>query len=555
MGRVIRAADLFCGAGGTSTGLMQAAAAMGVKVELTAVNHWPVAIETHAANHPGAEHLCESLDNIDPRKIGELDLLMASPECTHHSVARGGRPINDQSRATAWHVIRWAEALRPKEVSVENVPEFQTWGPIGSNGQPLQSRRGETFRAWCAALESLGYTVESKVLTAADYGAATTRRRLFVRARLTGGRRRPVIWPEPSHAEKANLWNLPKWRAAREVIDWSLIGRSIFDQNMKLAEATLRRIAAGALKYWGIDIEPALKAKMMPLLTAEQLERLKPFLYTMTHGGRPGSLDHPFPTITGANRGELSVIEPLVMTLRNNMGARSAGEPLPTVTAGGNHHGVLHPQLTPFLATYYGDKGGQPRTNSIDAPIPTIPTENRFGVTTPFLIPFYGERQGQDPRTHSVDAPMPTIPATGHGKFAVVEGFVPSQASGGAARGTDKPMPTIVGGGGESFVRPFLIPYCSNGGQLARTAEQPLHTVTTRDRISLVEGTIRGYALDIRFRMLQPHELAAGQGFPSDYKFSGNRTEQVKQIGNAVEVNQARALCAAALRRLVEAAA
>ncbi len=172
-------ADMFCGAGGTSTGAIEAARWLGYSPRLTAINHWPRAIETHTENHPGARHLCTSVDNINPRDLyreGELDLLWASPECTHHSVARGGKPINDQSRSTAWCVVRWAEALRPGTILVENVPEFIGWGGIGADGRPLKSKRGATFGAWVTALESLGYRVQWRILCAADYGDPTTRR-------------------------------------------------------------------------------------------------------------------------------------------------------------------------------------------------------------------------------------------------------------------------------------------------------------------------------------------------------------------------------------------
>jgi DNA (cytosine-5)-methyltransferase 1 len=158
-------ADLFCGAGGTSTGAVEAARSLGFRVHLTAINHWDVAVATHSANHPEARHLCASLDSLNPRSLfgeGELDLLWASPECMSHSVARGGRPVNDQSRATAWCVLRWADALRPPVVLVENVPEFADWAPIGSNGRPLRSRRGEVFRSWCDSLRSLGYKVDHR---------------------------------------------------------------------------------------------------------------------------------------------------------------------------------------------------------------------------------------------------------------------------------------------------------------------------------------------------------------------------------------------------------
>lgn len=229
--KILHAADLFCGAGGTSTGLMEACDELGIATELTAINHWDVAVATHTANHPCARHLCASLDNLNPRDLfgdGELDLLWASPECTHHSIARGGKPISDQSRATAWCVVRWAEALRPQVILVENVREFAGWGPIGSNGRPLKKRAGDVFRAWCGALESLGYRVEWRVLCAADYGDPTTRRRLFVYA-VRG--RRKVVWPEPTHCpdgETDLLGRRLPWVTAREIIDWSLPGKSIY---------------------------------------------------------------------------------------------------------------------------------------------------------------------------------------------------------------------------------------------------------------------------------------------------------------------------------------
>ena len=157
-----KAADLYCGAGGTSTGLVDAAAALGLSVELTAINHWDVAVATHTLNHPGARHLCAGLDSVNPHHLyseGELFLLWASPECIFHSRARGGRPINDQARATAWCVVRWAEALRPPIILVENVKEFEDWGP---KGRPIAARRGEIFHAWIAALEAIGYRAQRR---------------------------------------------------------------------------------------------------------------------------------------------------------------------------------------------------------------------------------------------------------------------------------------------------------------------------------------------------------------------------------------------------------
>jgi len=411
---VIRAADLFCGAGGSSTGLAQAVAAAGGTLDLTAVNHWAVAVETHAANHPSARHLCESLDSVDPRKVipgKRLDILMASPECIHHSNARGGKPMDDQSRATAWHVLRWAEALRPSWVLVENVREFTSWGPLGTNGRPLSSKRGALFATFVNGFTALGYRVEWRVLNAADYGAATTRQRFFLMARLGNG---AVPWPLQTHTPvgQPGLFPMIPWRAAREVIDWNLRGRSIFE-GKPLAEKTLARIVVGARKFWGVELAPFL------------------------------------------------------VVLRQNADGASLDKPLPTITAQGNHLGLVEP-------------------------------------------------------------------------------FMLGQQSGATARAVSSSMPTVATKGAISLIEPFLVKYFATATG-AQSIHEPLDTVTTRDRHALVSGEARATALDVRIRMLQPHELAAGQGFPAGYKFAGNKTEQTRQIGNSVEVNQARALFTAML--------
>jgi DNA (cytosine-5)-methyltransferase 1 len=470
---------LFCGAGGSSTGIMDAAADLGRRVDLLAINHWPRAIETHSANHPGQRHICADLDSVDPRKVvpgGRLHLLSASPECTHHSSARGGKPVTDQKRASAWHVLRWAESLYCDSILVENVPEFQSWGPIGADGRPLKSKRGETFKAWLRALESLGYRVEHRILNAADYGEAQTRRRLFVLA--TRGRRR-IVWPDATHAAKSN--GLPKWRAAREVIDWNLEGASIFGRKKPLAAKTMRRIVAGLERFGGPDLEPFLVVlrgtgtarsvdKPLPAITSggNHLGLAEPFLVTLTHGGRVHDVAKPLPTITGANRGEVALVQPFMLSQQS---------------------------------------GGAPR--STDDPSPTVAAKGAVQLVEPFLVPMYGEGPKQKPRTHDVDAPMPAVPATGGGKFGVVE--------------------------------PFLVRY-NGGDRHGLPVSEPLPTVTSKDRFGLVVPKSNGLALDIRFRMLQPHELSAAQGFPDSYTFAGNKGERVKQIGNAVPVNVARAL-------------
>lgn len=253
----LKMVDLFCGAGGSSTGTRRAAKILGYEVELTCVNHWLPAVDTHKINHPDSQHFTTRIDLIDPRDLyeeGELDLLWASPECTNHSRAKNGRPKSQQSRATAHCVTRWAEALLPKAILVENVVEFLDWGPLtcGRNPQPIKARKGETFRAWVLMLESLGYKVEWKVFNAADYGVPTSRKRLFVQA-VRG--RRKIVWPDPTHGPdlEADLFGTVRkpYGTARQCIDWSTSGTSIFQRSRPLVDKTIQRILIGLNQYAG----------------------------------------------------------------------------------------------------------------------------------------------------------------------------------------------------------------------------------------------------------------------------------------------------------------
>jgi DNA (cytosine-5)-methyltransferase 1 len=589
MNRIV-AADLFCGAGGTSHGLIEACRELGREVALTAINHWEVAVATHTKNHSDARHLCASLDALNPRDLfgeGELDVLWASPECTHHSVARGGKPINDQSRATAWCVVRWAEALRPGNIFVENVPEFVTWGGIGVNGRPLKEKRGATFMAWVGSLESLGYRVEWRVLCAADYGDPTTRRRLFVQA--VRGRRR-IVWPEPSHAPVATtdmLGSRKPWRAAREIIDWSHQGQSIFERKRPLSPKTIARIWAGLEKF-GLkpfivpqQSNPVPKSVEEPLPTvcaegsqsklaepfllpqhssnpARSIDKpvpavtttsrgvgvAQPYLIAMEHGGRVLSIDKPMPTVTTAKGGAIGVTSPFLIEMRGTSDsqikatAHSLDKPLSAVTAGGIHHGVAEPFLI------HAAHGGKRRARSIKEPMPTV-AGNRGDVA--LVEPFVMSAGGPECAARSVSEPLGTVLTRDH--RAVVTPALLPQNQGGALRPVTEPAPTVATAGAIALVEPFLVEYYGNGG--AESVDTPLNTVTTKERHALVRPTVildgQRYLLDIRFRMLQPKELAAAQGFPADYHFTGTKTEQVKQIGNAVPTNLARALVKAAL--------
>lgn len=551
--RKITAVDLFCGAGGTSTGLAQAADRAGLVLDLLAVNHWEVAIATHTKNHPAQRHMCAAINSVDPKKVmqGKVDLLWASPECTHHSIARGGKPINDQSRMSAWEVVRWAADLLPQTILVENVKEFQTWGPIGHDGRPLQRRKGETFQAFLQALRSLGYKVDYRVMNAADYGGVTTRERLFVQARRG---RAPITWPDQTHSRQggANLFGaMERWRPAREIIDWSIPGQSIFSRKKPLAKATLERIAAGLRRFGGANAEPFLLllnrykdraygvSEPMPTVTATSSDfalvepflmgaggttgqqkpqsindpmgavltqdrraliepTMVPFVIGQQSCSAPRSVDQPIPTV--ATAGAISLVEPFMVPLRRNSTQLSVDSPVPTLTAGGNHVGLCEP--------YVVEMRGQSDVRSVDEPLSTVTTKGaHHAVVEPWILPL--NHGSKDFRSHSMEEPMPTI--------------------------------TTVDAWG--MVEPMLVEY--NGTGDAHPVSQPVPTVTTKDRFGLLECD--GYILDIRFRMLQPHELAAAMGFPAGYEFAGNREQKVKQIGNAVEVNMARALGAAVL--------
>lgn len=551
MGRKeIKAVDLFCGAGGSSTGLAQACAAQDKSLKLFALNHWSVAIDTHSLNHPDATHLCESIDNVDPRKAvpwGRLDILIASPECTHHSRARGGKPVNDQSRASAWNILRWAEALYIDNILIENVREFEQWGPIGANGCPLKSKIGETFKAFIASLHSLGYNVEWKVLNAANYGDATTRERLFIMARRGG---KKIVWPVPTHTRNGAdtlFGETKKWRPAREIIDWSIEGKSIFRRKKPLADTTMQRIMAGLERFGGKDMKPfivALRNTTMvrtvdqPLHTitagGNHLALCEPFVLGQQSCSAPRSVDDPIPTV--ATKGAIALVEPFIVPFFGERAGQDPrvhdiNQPLPTVT--GQGAGAL---VQPFIIPLNHGKDDT-RTHSVEKPMPTITSFDAWGVVQPFVVPIDHTGSKSVP-ARSAESPLPTV--TAKERLALVEPYLVRFNKGYDAVSIDAPVPGITTKDKFGLAEPFVMAYYGNGENVT-SVEQPLPTATARDRFALVEPD--RYALDIRFRMLQPHELAGAMSFPSDYQFTGSREDRVKQIGNAVGVRMSQALC------------
>jgi len=355
MKKTYNVVDMFCGAGGESAGIMQAAQEQGVKVNLFAINHWECAIQTHSANYPMAEHLCQSVEHIDPVKVipgQKLDLLWASPECTHHSLARGGRPRSEQGRASAWLILKWLSELYVERVIIENVSEFLSWGPLDKNGKPIKSQKGKTFRAFISSIQSLGYTADWRILCAADYGDPTTRKRLFIQA-VKG--RKLIAWPEITHIDGgASLMGYQGWRPAQDIIDWSIPGASIFGRKKPLADNTLKRIASGIEKYWKDCAEP--------------------FLAVLYGTGKTRSLDMPLPTITSKA-----------------------------------HHALIEPFITRYQGSHNGRQDGESRNHAIERPLPCVDTSNRYALVNPFVFSIGHCSSGSSYRTRSIDKPLSTI--------------------------------------------------------------------------------------------------------------------------------------------------
>ena len=584
MARKMLVADLLCGAGGSSTGCRQALDELGLDMELVCVNHWPVAIDTHQRNHPEARHYVQDIATVRPHILvpeGYLDLLMASPTCTHHSVARGGKPTSDQQRSDPWHIVTWLTELRVKRLIIENVWEFTSWGPVDRRtGKPVKSRRGEYFHAWIETLKRLGFDPEWRRLNSADYGDATTRQRFILMARSDG---RKVHWPMPSHRKRGagggDLFDtLKAYRPAREIIDWSIKGRSIFGRAKPLAPKTLARIHAGAVKFgWPEPYLVILRNHMaaqgidlpLPTIAANggHIGLAEPVLVKQNFRRDIQSVGDPVPTIMTQAR--IAVAEPIVLAPGTYGGARSPGEPLPTITTGGagneGRPGCARPMLVePFvmsrqgegaprsvdeptptqvakhshvlISPYYGTGSGE-TCNSADEPLPTVTSKGRFGM----VVPVTHSKGGNGAR--DVAEPIPTLTTAKGGEFAIV---MPVTHDDGSARMRDAaadPLPTVTGAnrGELAFISAA---FGEREGQAPRVhgLDDPAPTICATGRVNLVEAAPE---YDILFRMLEPHELAAAMGFDA-YDFAGTKTQKIKQIGNAVSVKKMKA-CVGAL--------
>jgi DNA (cytosine-5)-methyltransferase 1 len=544
--------DSFAGGGGASLGIEMA---LGRSPDI-AVNHDPEAIAMHQANHPDTKHFCESVWDVSPKKVTggkPVGLAWFSPDCKHFSKAKGGKPVDKAVRGLAWVAIRWARDVSPRVIILENVEEFQTWGPLLEDGTPCPARKGFTFRRWVAELRGCGYVVEHRELRACDYGTPTTRKRLFVIARNDG---QPIVWPEPTHGPGRR----EPYRTAAECIDWSLECPSIFDRTKPLADNTLRRIARGIQRY--------------------VIDAAEPFIVPLTHQGerRAHPLSEPLPTVTGAHRGEHALVSPTIVRI-GHTGHGDAGKtnsidaPLSTITSKAEHL-LVAPSL---IQTGYGERAGQaPRCLDIHQPLGTVVAGGaKHALVAAFLAKHYG---GHEATGKQLSLPIDTVTSVDHhslvachlqrdfGKSigsSLAEPALATTAGGGGhqaivashlmkLRGSvdthpstsqdlRSPTPTLTAGGLHlAEVRAFLIKYY--GTEQDPRLQLPLDTVTTKDRFGLVRVHGEDYAIaDIGMRMLAPRELFRAQGFPDTYRidieFNGkplSKTAQVRMCGNSV---------------------
>jgi DNA (cytosine-5)-methyltransferase 1 len=529
--------DNFAGGGGASTGLEAA----GYQVHV-AINHDPEAVAMHAANHPLARHHCQSVWSIDPleavtwedddgvTRAHPVRSAWFSPDCKHFSKAKGGKPVEKNIRDLAWVVHHWIErlgpALRPAIIRLENVEEFRTWGPLAEDGRPCPKAKGKTFDQWVAKLRRAGYRVEWRELRACDYGAPTSRKRLFLKARCDGQK---IRWPRPTHGKPGSpavlAGKLLPWRTAAEIIDWSI---PCFERARPLKDATCRRIAAGIMRYV-INaphpfIVPVTNSGWKPATTWPTDEPLRtittakggeyavvtPYFAALTHQGdkRTYPPQKPLPTVTGANRGEIALIAPHVMTMRNSGKPHTAAnEPTHTVTAGGAHQYLV----AAFMAQHNGGVVGR-----------------------------------------QADAPLSTIVHRGTQQQLVASHIVKLRGTSKDGQPVDTPLHTISAGGlHHAEVRAFLVKYYG-AAQHGQELHDPLHSVTAKARFGLVTVTIAGeeFAIvDIGMRMLTPRELFAAQGFPPDYVIDPivngkplTKTAQVRMCGNSVSPVMAEAI-------------
>ncbi|MBQ9269702.1 MAG: DNA cytosine methyltransferase [Oscillospiraceae bacterium] len=566
--------DNFAGGGGASTG-MELATGRPVAI---AINHDPAAILMHKTNHPYTEHLQASVWDVDPEEVcggRPVGLAWFSPDCKHFSKAKGAALVDRNIRGLAWIVLRWAGTVRPRVIILENVEEFQTWGPV-RKGKPVKSKSGQTFRRWWRQLLDLGYEIDHRELVAADYGAPTTRKRFYMVARCDG---QPIKWPEKTHGPKDSLevksGKLLPWRSAAEIIDWSQPMYSIFASKQEIKE-----------KYGATVVRPLAANTQRRVIRGVDkftLKSGKPFLVPVGYGERSGqaprvhNIEDPLPTVVSSGKHHL--VEPVLApatfpNTANSVGA-PASQPVMTIRTGGGGGQILS---AANLIQYHTEQTENVRANGMTEPLPTADASNRYGLISASLVEYFSTGRPLD-----IQEPMHTV--TSHDREALQSVVLqPFHAGGYHGKGNlpTEPLNTITsaGGGGLSMSAAHVVEF--KGQDVGQDARKPLRTITASAGEFAVAGTIIrkyqpdtdlgywpevrallnkycGYALaedeiillkidgrywyihDIIMRMLTPRELYSAMGFPADYKierdYNGKpypKSQQVARCGNAV---------------------
>lgn len=556
--------DNFAGGGGASTGI-EIATARSVAI---AINHDPAAILMHRTNHPYTEHLQASVWDVDPKAVCRgrpVGLAWFSPDCKHFSKAKGAALVDRKIRGLAWITLRWAAEVRPRVIILENVEEFQTWGPV-RKGKPVKKLAGTTFRKFIRQLEDLGYTVEFRELVAADFGAPTSRKRFYMIARCDG---KPIVWPKPTHS-KTGTDGLKKWRCAAEIIDWGLPCPSVFATKAEimdryglkavrpLAKNTMRRVIRGVDKF--------------------TIRSGKPFIVPTGYGERKGQaprvhdIDAPVPTIVSTGKENLCrpLLTPVTVTNTSNSVGGTVGAPVHTVTTAGNqmlvtpflaecnHSGGghiapvtdAHKTITakhtggivaPALIQYHTEQTEHVRASGLGTPINTVDASNRYGLTCANLVEYYTGGRPLD-----IKDPMHTV--TSHDREALIAAHVVKFKGDNLGHGADDPMQTVTTSAGEFAVCKAYLAKMHGGDDLGYWPEirallnEFCGYELAEDDVLLLE--IKGvlyYIADIGLRMLSPRELYNAMGFPPDYiidrDYLGNeykKSAQVARCGNAV---------------------
>lgn len=552
--------DLFCGAGGTSTGVENARYADEQCAKVIAcVNHDANAIASHAANHPDALHFTEDIRTLElsplvahverMKKIypDALIVLWASLECTNFSKAKGGQPRDADSRTLAEHLFRYIEAIDPDYIQIENVEEFMSWGDMDENGKPISKDKGRCYEKWKRNVRKYGYDFDWRILNAANYGAYTTRKRYFG---IFAKRGLPIVFPEPTHCKDGKtdmMGRLEKWNAVKEVLDFTDEGDSIFCRKKPLAEKTLERIYAGLIKF-------VAGGKDAFIVKYNSMNRNGKY--------QPPSIDEPCPTVATQGRLALAKVSFLSKQYSGHPESKniSIEEPAGTITCK-DHHA--------FVSAYYGNGNNY----SVESPAPAILTKDHLALVTPFFMNYYsgGGQLG------GVDEPYPAITTVPKQRI-VTPVFIDQQFGASSAASIEKPLGAITTNPKYSLVtckgKSFLMnPQFASAGVsvdspcftlIARMDKKPPYFVNTEEGIGICikEGDspmtvkIKQFMIlyglaDIKMRMLRIDELKKIMGFPEDYILIGTQSDQKKFIGNAVEVNMARVLCEAICKEII----